>query len=365
MTITRHPTGQDLMCLVCGKQAQDIDHVVNRGSGGSKERDVPENKVPLCRECHELKTVGRIETRIRTGEFDDYRWFTYSWNRTGSSVEITVAVEVSERYKCLVLSAAAGAAKSGSIIESGRGDEGEADPTLPRGSEGDVKPESVAAHTSAAAPSAGEKEEGDGDSHNHAPVDSPDGGVQRLEASNPVPDVGSASTGGNRGGTPLLTHEQREEITQRIREMEWNRQWLAGDTAIKWLAELGESAEQYISDFGYQPETMSNIIRVCEAIPPPYRNGNLRFGHHVVVYDENLEDIEMHLAECEEKGWSVAEFRRQVKGTKPRVKRWSREQIEEYRMHHTNHEACHRSVSTPCPYCPVVDELIRWLGEQQ
>ena len=38
---------------------------------------------------------------------------------------------------------------------------------------------------------------------------------------------------------------------------------------------------------------------------------------------ENLEDMEMHLAECEEEQWSVAEFRRQVKGTKPRVKRWA------------------------------------------
>ena len=64
MSLTRHPTGQDLMCLVCLKPAQDIDHVVNRGMGGSKERDVPENKVPLCRECHDLKTEGRIKTRV-------------------------------------------------------------------------------------------------------------------------------------------------------------------------------------------------------------------------------------------------------------------------------------------------------------
>ena len=65
MTVTRQPTGQDLICLVCHKGDNiDIDHVVNRGMGGSKKRDVPENKVPLCRDCHRLKTDGRIETWV-------------------------------------------------------------------------------------------------------------------------------------------------------------------------------------------------------------------------------------------------------------------------------------------------------------
>ncbi|KKK50706.1 hypothetical protein LCGC14_3122320, partial [marine sediment metagenome] len=101
MTTTRVPTGQDLVCLVCRKQAQDIDHVVNRGMGGSKERDVPENKVPLCRECHDLKTVGRIETWIDKGGWEEY-W--YHWKRKGAEIWIHVPVEVSQRYKCLVLS---------------------------------------------------------------------------------------------------------------------------------------------------------------------------------------------------------------------------------------------------------------------
>ena len=107
MTLTRHPTGQDLMCLVCLKPAQDIDHVVNRGMGGSKERDVPENKVPLCRECHDLKTVGRIKTWVEDGV---YCWQAVPSKRSpklGQNTTIRVAVAVSERYKCLVLSAAA------------------------------------------------------------------------------------------------------------------------------------------------------------------------------------------------------------------------------------------------------------------
>ncbi len=112
MTVTRHPTGQDLMCLVCLKPAQDIDHVVNRGSGGSKERDVPENKVPLCRECHELKTQGYINTEIKwAADGRVYRWQRRLFkDNEGSLPWIVVPVEVSQRYKCLVLSAAAEAA---------------------------------------------------------------------------------------------------------------------------------------------------------------------------------------------------------------------------------------------------------------
>ena len=106
MTVTRAPTGQDLICLVCHKPAQDIDHVVNRGMGGSKERDVPENKVPLCRECHELKTVGHIETEVGTHPEEG---LSYRWRKKGADIWIGARVEVSQRYKCLVpvLSAAA------------------------------------------------------------------------------------------------------------------------------------------------------------------------------------------------------------------------------------------------------------------
>ncbi len=126
-----------------------------------------------------------------------------------------------------------------------------------------------------------------------------------------------------------LTHEQRVAIAQQIKDTEWNRQWIAGDTANAWRAEMGEEAEQYISDFGYVQESIANIMRVCEAIPKNMRRSGLRFSHHVVMLGLNREDMEMWLDKCEEEQWSVAEFRRQVKGTKARVKRWSRPELQE------------------------------------
>jgi hypothetical protein len=389
------------MCLVCLKPAQDIDHVVNRGMGGSKERDVPENKVPLCRECHDLKTVGKIETRIKEGRSINEPWHLYyEWRRNIQGAPwISVPVEVSERYKCLVLSAAAESERSRAQAGS------EVSATMGVAFDSSVPP--VSTKGSAAAPSAGiiepntgallptpdkkaswppeiqapsTKEESDG-----ADIPEAEGEVAAVhggEAPQVEPYHGGDKRelrGGDDGGSSLvqkvptnpdslrggeLTHEQRVAIAQEIHDTEWNRQWFAGDTGNLWIEELGESAEQYLSDFGYQPESLANILRVCAAIPPAYRNGNLRFSHHVVVYDQPPEDRMRWLTECEEEQWSVAEFRRQVKGTKPRVKRYTVEQIEDYKRHHTNLEASHTIVG-PCGYCPVIDELIRYLEEQE
>lgn len=39
-------------CEVCGSRAVDIHHIDNRGSGGSKSKDVIENLMAVCRPCH-------------------------------------------------------------------------------------------------------------------------------------------------------------------------------------------------------------------------------------------------------------------------------------------------------------------------
>ena len=39
-------------CEICGSRAVDIHHIENRGSGGSKNKDVIENLMAVCRKCH-------------------------------------------------------------------------------------------------------------------------------------------------------------------------------------------------------------------------------------------------------------------------------------------------------------------------
>jgi len=304
VSITRTPLGGDLVCLVCHKSDNiDIDHVINRGMGGSKERDVPENKVPLCRECHTAKTNGVLETQLFNS--GSAGW-CYLWRRKGTDAPwISIPVEVSERYKCLVLSAAA---------EEGA-------PSMSAHSDRVARP-------SAAAPSAG---------------------IIEPEVLLPTPARVDSHF--------ALTHEQRVAIAANIKDMEWGRQWMAGDWANAWESELGEEAWQYLSEFGYQPESLSNIMRVCAAIPPKLRRyQTLRFSHHVVVAGLNREDMEMWLDKCEEEQWSVAEFRRQVKGTKLRVRRWSLKELwTEFDEWHGEDE---------CVDCHAVDDFFRWLGGQ-
>ncbi|KKM26580.1 hypothetical protein LCGC14_1583340 [marine sediment metagenome] len=194
------------------------------------------------------------------------------------------------------------------------------------------------------APSLSTKEESDGQDDS---VLSGDGRGRNLDVSS---------------GPSPLTHDQRvapswhpwkdiddagiEAEAQRLRTSEVHRQFEVGDFAI-WLEKrVGPEAASLILEtcpfksvgepcpsyehrhdmLGYQPESFGNIVYVCSRIPEELRRPKLRFSHHVVVAPENHEDIAMWLDECEE-GWPVSEFRRRVKGTKPRVKRYSLEEL--------------------------------------
>ena len=48
------------ICVVCGRPATDVDHIVPKVEGGS---DAEENLQPLCRACHLKKTARDINRR--------------------------------------------------------------------------------------------------------------------------------------------------------------------------------------------------------------------------------------------------------------------------------------------------------------
>lgn len=45
-------------CEVCGAKASEVHHVVARGMGSSKYRDIPDNLIALCRPCHHEADFG-------------------------------------------------------------------------------------------------------------------------------------------------------------------------------------------------------------------------------------------------------------------------------------------------------------------
>lgn len=47
-----YTTADFIPCEVCDKTAVDIHHIDSRKIGGSKTKDVIENLMAVCRECH-------------------------------------------------------------------------------------------------------------------------------------------------------------------------------------------------------------------------------------------------------------------------------------------------------------------------
>jgi len=100
MTVSRSPTREELRCTICHAPGPvPIDHIREKGMGGSAERDVPENKIPLCPTCHDLKSLKRIKTWAKQLNMDTW---VYHWQRVGSDVVIRVPVRIDERHGCLV-----------------------------------------------------------------------------------------------------------------------------------------------------------------------------------------------------------------------------------------------------------------------
>ncbi len=355
MTVTRAPTGQDLKCLVCHKQAQDIDHVVNRGMGGSKKRDVPENKVPLCRECHELKTLGRIETWVRFGESSGW---TYCWQKADSDTTIRVPVEVSQRYKCLVLSAAAEPERS--RAQAGSEDDGTMEATF----ESSVPP--VSTKGSAAAPSTGSlEEESDGEPNGEkanvsALSDAPkDNDILAEDGDRDLPRVLPEARRGVSDEHPRgkrqraaddqhaespsnssqpLTHEQRVAIAKedwmgRFSETGWEppkqalsdeqimavigefrrevkqRQWRHGDFANYLVEARGEEAWQFLDSLGYDHHGITRVMTVCQVFPASRRREKLSFSHHDALYTQDVETQDAWLDRAEVETWDRSELR--------------------------------------------------------
>ena len=44
--------GEFIPCAVCGVESTDIHHIEPKGMGGTAGKDVIENLIALCRDCH-------------------------------------------------------------------------------------------------------------------------------------------------------------------------------------------------------------------------------------------------------------------------------------------------------------------------
>lgn len=347
MTITREPHAESMVCIPCGVPATvrglDHSHIIPRSQAPDRVDD-PTNTVLQCRREHDLIGAKKARQGIETFEIGESKVMFYVYERWSDE---KADFEEVTRVRVVVDK------KRGHLVPQ----DGEETRPVSATAEGEVKPAKATATRlptgSHGADTGGSSEPVRGPSAAAPSVKEEDDGELLIRGADRHGDSGSA-----KHPHSSLTHEQRVAIAQQIKDTEWNRQWFAGDTGNAWIAELGEEAEQYLSDFGYIQESLANILRVCAAIPPPYRNGNLRYSHHVVVYQLSREDQVLRLKECEDEGWSVAEFRRQVHGeAKPKIKRWALSELLEAV------EAWPHPTDRPRPK-GAVRAYLEWLREQ-
>jgi hypothetical protein len=61
-------TADTILCEIrgegCESIAVDIHHIDPRGMGGDETKDVPENLIAGCRNCHNLAEAGKIEREV-------------------------------------------------------------------------------------------------------------------------------------------------------------------------------------------------------------------------------------------------------------------------------------------------------------
>jgi len=55
-----YTTADIIPCEVCPSVAVDIHHIEPRGMGGNPDKDVIENLIALCRDCHSKAEAGAI-----------------------------------------------------------------------------------------------------------------------------------------------------------------------------------------------------------------------------------------------------------------------------------------------------------------
>lgn len=137
------------------------------------------------------------------------------------------------------------------------------------------------------------------------------------------------------GGDSHLTHEQRVEIAQEIKDAQQRRQFLAGDTANAWEEELNEDFwNLYANEFGYTYPSLRNAMRLCRRIPPNQRHDEMSFAHHEAVKAFDIETREAWLERAFEEEWPVKRLREELvlEGlltAKPKTRKWTLEQLRE------------------------------------
>ena len=149
-----------------------------------------------------------------------------------------------------------------------------------------------------------------------------------------------------------------QSVGQQIQRAAHAVMWWLGDWWAYGESRFGEEAPQGVAE-QYSSHTLQNAAWVCKAIEPSRRRESLSFSHHDAVAGLDAEAQDKWLSAAEEEGWSVHEFRAQIKN-RPHVTNNSGN-IEWYTPPHYIESARKVMGSIDCDpaSCDVAQEWIR------
>ena len=331
MTLTRIPTREELVCLVCHKPGVALDHIRER-SLAPELKDEPWNIAPLCPACHDLKHQKRILTKVRAA--------SYWWKQRGAGHPwIRVDVHINKRHKCLEAGSAAAEAR-------------EVLPKVPPGRQeplGSAEvPEPLEArsggHTSAAAPPAS------GGVGEGCELDiSPDAGVDPAsphsessaaepldEGAHPSPARDSSLVPSPSAAPPSFNKDAwcREGMQLvywyiAVRDATDEVRFKIGDWYNEGDRVLGEEAPGYLR--GFEDVTVRQYSWVAGRVSPDTRVSTLAWTYHRAVAALEAPKQKEWLEKAQEENLSSKGLYRAIHGEKPKVRRWTLEELRQER----------------------------------
>jgi len=322
------PTNPDWHhCLLDGNNVIEHHHCEPRGMGGSKSRKMYKlGVVPLCPRHHKEVTEHRWSDEIRetpAGRFyvqiREHEAKAYPLGAVTGEGETTKLGVEAVPSRVLNLPSPAGASGA-----SSDGDEnGIAGPDVPVSSSSPGAPVSGRASGPLAGTDIAEPA-----------ITSPSGGANEVAKgiSEPTSSVSAPpliSESLKPNGLVLpdeFTFEEWTNLAHMVAGMNTNRQWWAGDLILAG-ERFGERATHYWNGLGYRYESLANCVRVCRRFPRPLRHEGLQFSHHAIVYAQDDKEARSWLLKAQDGAWTVRQLREAVYGRKPKVKRWTVEEL--------------------------------------
>lgn len=113
---------------------------------------------------------------------------------------------------------------------------------------------------------------------------------------------------------PDVSYETFEELCVFIGTVHRASSWWMGDTLNQIEMRYGDLVYQAAEHLGVSPQTVKNVMSICERVPRSRRRENVHFSTHAEVAALEPEQQKDWLQKAEQNGWTKNDLRREIQG---------------------------------------------------